>query len=269
MNPVATPGGANGNARSAATAPLVLVHGYLGGRGQWTELASALAGLFPVITIDLPGFSGAAHAQAPSTIDDFAESVIAELDAGHVDRFLLLGHSMGGMIAQEIAHRVPRRVERLVLYGTGPLGRMPDRFETLEESLDRLDRDGVESTARRIAATWFVRGEHDPGFPLVSRIGAMASAAAARSALHAMAAWDGRAHLPALTMPSLIIWGDEDRSYRWHQVEALWSGLGNGSLAVVPGASHAVHLEKPEIFTAILKDYLLSEPRPAASPGAP
>jgi pimeloyl-ACP methyl ester carboxylesterase len=261
MNPVAAPGRMDADA-ATGDAPLVLVHGYLGGGGQWSGLASALADRFTVITIDLPGFSRAARAQAPATIGEFAQHVIAELDAGQVERFLLLGHSMGGMIAQEIAHRSPGRVERLVLYGTGPLGRMPERFEPLEVSLARLDRDGVESTARRIAATWFVHGERHPGFELASRIGAMASAAAARAALHAMAAWDGRAYLPALKMPSLIIWGDADRSYRWQQVEALWSGLANGSLAVVPGASHAVHLEKPEIFAAILKDYLSCEPPP-------
>lgn len=254
------PGQDAGDAAPADGVPLLLVHGYLGGAAQWADLAAALGDRYRVIAIDLPGFSSAAQARAPSTIGDFAAHVIAELDAMRVDRFMLLGHSMGGMIAQEIAHRVPGRVDRLVLYGTGPLGRMPDRFESLEESLERLDRDGVEPTARRIAATWFVHGEQAPGFELVSRIGALAGAGAARSALHAMAAWDGRAHLPELSMPSLIIWGDEDRSYRWHQVEALWSGLANVSLAVVPGASHAVHLEKPAIFAAILADYLASDP---------
>jgi pimeloyl-ACP methyl ester carboxylesterase len=265
MSRVATPGRTTGDPGPAGVTPLVLVHGYLGGAEQWSGLVDVLDEEFPVIAIDLPGFARAAQARAPSTIGEFAEEVIAELDGMPVERFVLLGHSMGGMIAQEIAHRLPGRVERLVLYGTGPLGRMPDRFEPLEVSLARLDRDGVESTARRIAATWFVHGERHPGFELVSRIAAMAGAAAARSALHAMAAWDGRAYLPALTMPSLIIWGDEDRSYRWHQVEALWSGLANGSLAVIPGASHAVHLEKPAIVAAILKDYLSSDPPPPAS----
>jgi pimeloyl-ACP methyl ester carboxylesterase len=71
-----------------------------------------------------------------------------------------------------------------------------------------------------------------------------------------MAAWDGRAQLPTLTMPSLIIWGEEDRSYRWAQVEYLWSHLPGASLAVIPGASHAAHVEKPEIFRLILEDFL-------------
>ncbi|ARE40626.1 Beta-ketoadipate enol-lactone hydrolase [Rhodovulum sp. P5] len=238
--------------------PLVLVHGYLGGAGQWADLRQAFSNRFRVVTIDLPGFSDAAHRPAPATIGGFADDVIAQLDALGIDRFCLLGHSMGGMIVQEMAHKIPSRVDRLVLYGTGPLGRMPDRFETLEVSLERLDCEGVAATARRIAATWFVKGEDHPGFQIVNRIGAMASAAAAQSSLQAMADWDGRPNLSSLTMPSLVVWGDRDKSYRWPQVETLWSGLPDASLAVVPGASHAVHLEKPDIFTAIVMDYLTS-----------
>lgn len=245
-------------AGAAPAMPMVLVHGYLGGAAQWSGLVEALSDLFDIVTVDLPGFAGAAGLPPPDTIGGFAEHVIATLDGMGIDRFVLLGHSMGGMIVQEIAHRIPDRVERLVLYGTGPLGRMPDRFEPLEVSLERLEQDGVAKTASRIAATWFAEGARNPGFALLERIGASASAAAARSALQAMAAWDGRGQLAALDMPTLILWGDMDRSYRWPQVETLWKGLPNASLAVVPGASHAVHLDKPEIFLAILRDYLTS-----------
>jgi len=160
------------------------------------------------------------------------------------------------MIAQEIARQHPQQVERLVLYGTGPLGSMPDRFEPLEVSLERLDREGVAETARRITATWFVDGTSHPGHAEINEIAAMADPVAARAALLAMAAWDGRPHMTALEMPTLILWGDRDRSYRWPQVEALWRHLPNVSLAVIPGASHAAHAEKPKIFIEILRDFL-------------
>ena len=81
---------------------------------------------------------------------------------------------MGGMIAQEVARKIPQRLDRLVLYGTGPLGSMPERFEPLDVSLDRLQQDGVAKTARRIAATWLLHGDAHPGFEALSRIGAQA-----------------------------------------------------------------------------------------------
>lgn len=238
--------------------PVVMVHGYLGGSAQWSDLEAALDDRFTLVALDLPGFGRASGHTAPATIAGFAEHVIADLDARGIERCVLVGHSMGGMIAQEVASRIPQRLDRLVLYGTGPLGSMPERFEPLEVSLDRLLQDGVAKTARRIAATWLLRGEEHPGFEALSTIGAQADGEAARIALNAMAKWDGRASLPLLTMPSLIVWGDEDRSYRWRQVEYLWTHLPAASLAVIPGASHAAHVEKPELFRLILEDFLTS-----------
>ncbi len=250
---------ASGDGASGHPLPVVLLHGYLGGAAQWRDQVAALAGRFRVVAIDLPGFGAASDQPAPASIGGFASHVVDTLDTMGVSRFMLLGHSMGGMIAQEVARRIPARIDRLALYGTGPLGLMPDRFEPLERSVARLDADGLQRTARRIVATWFVRGEAHPGFETLSRIAGAASPGAARSALSAMARWDGRAHLSSLDMPVLIVWGDRDRSYRWPQIEALWRGLPDAALAVIPGASHAAHLEKPEIFRAILADFLAAE----------
>lgn len=236
--------------------PLVLVHGYLGGSAQWAELEAGLAGRFQTVALDLPGFGRASGHAAPTTIGGFAEKVIADLDAKGMDRFNLVGHSMGGMIVQEVARRIAPRIGRLVLYGTGPLGSMPDRFEPIPVSLERLQRDGVAPTARRIAATWFLQGQAHPAFETLAGIGAQADPWAAEAALAAMAAWDGRAGLASLTTPSLVVWGDRDRSYRWPQVEHLWTHLPTASLAVIPGASHAAHVEKPTIFQLILEDFL-------------
>jgi pimeloyl-ACP methyl ester carboxylesterase len=234
---------------------LVLVHGYLGGAAQWdTEIARYSAN-YDVIAPDLPGFGAAADRQGCDRIAGFAQAVIDLLDQLNVEHFILLGHSMGGMIAQEIAAHHPARVVRLVLYGTGPLGAMPDRFEPIDVSRQRLLDDGVAQTAQRIGATWFCTGEDAPGFPAIREIGAKASVQAASAALDAMAQWDGRPALNRLTMPTLVIWGDSDRSYRWQQVESLWRNLVNGELAVIPRAAHAAHLEKPNLFHVILDGF--------------
>ncbi|MEQ8966451.1 MAG: alpha/beta hydrolase [Azospirillaceae bacterium] len=257
MTPTSPAAAADASSRAGERPVLVLVHGYLGGAEQWAREVATFSPHFDVVTPHLPGFAAAAAEEAPDTIEGFAAHVMHTLDCDRIGQFTLLGHSMGGMIAQQIAWRIPERVERLILYGTGPLGRMPDRFEPIEVSIDRLEADGVSATARRISATWLVDGDRHPAYALLSRLGGAASAAAARAALKAMARWDGRAALPELSMPALIVWGDRDRSYRWPQVETLWRGLPNGSLAVVPNASHAVHLEKPRIFHDILLDYLV------------
>lgn len=243
---------------------LVFVHGYLGGAAQWEAEIARYSTNYDVIAPDLPGFGAAADRLGCDRIEGFAQAVIDLLDQLDVNRFILLGHSMGGMIAQEIAAHNAARVIRLVLYGTGPLGTMPDRFEPIEVSRRRLLDEGVAKTAHQIGATWFCRGEDAPGFPATRDIGAQASLQAAGAALDAMAQWDGRHALNRLTMPTLVVWGDSDRSYRWQQIESLWRNLVNGELAVIPGAAHAAHVEKPKLFHAILDGFFTEIPdRPA------
>ncbi|MFN3973176.1 MAG: alpha/beta fold hydrolase [Gemmobacter sp.] len=241
--------------RAGAGPPLVLVHGFLGGSEQWLPEIACLAPHFDVIAPDLPGFGAACGAAGCARIEDMADSLIALLDGLGIREFCLLGHSMGGMIVQDIARKVPDRVTRLVLFATGARGLMPDRFEPIETSKQRLNHDGITSTAARIVATWFVDGTDATGFASLAAIGAGANSAAALCALDAMAVWDGRAHLAALTMPTLVIWGEKDRSYRWPQIELLWKALPNAGLAVIPRAAHAAHLEKPAVFHALLSDF--------------
>ena len=76
------------------------------------------------------------------------------------------------------------------------------------------------------------------------------------AALGTMASWDGRLALSKLTMPTLVLRGNSDLSYCWPQVESLWTNLSNVRLSVVPGAAHAVHLEKPALFHTLTLNFL-------------
>ncbi|MCW3782630.1 alpha/beta fold hydrolase [Defluviimonas salinarum] len=248
--------------RAGSGPSFVLVHGYLGGAEQWRHELDHFSNRYDVIAPNLPGFGAAADRPACDTIAGMAEAVFGLLDELAVGDFILLGHSMGGMVVQEMARMRPQSVLRLILYGTGPLGLMPDRFEPIATSRERLLTDGVEATIGRIGATWFKRGAEARGYRLVTQIGACARRPAAEAGLGAMAAWDGRSALTSLTMPTLVVWGDADRSYRWPQVETLWTNLPDVRLSVIPGASHAAHLEKPALFHSLIEDFL-SEPATA------
>ena len=236
--------------------PLVLVHGYLGGSGMWADQIATFADSYDVIAPDLAGFGDSGHLVSPATIDAHACSVLDLLSDLGIERFHLLGHSMGGMIVQQMAALAGERISRLILYGTGPVGRLPDRFETMDQSRRRLADDGVEAAALRIAATWFVTGSHAKGFGVCAEEGLKASLEAARNGLTAMEHWDGRSALSAIKSPTLVLWGDWDRSYSWPQPEALWKNIPDSSLAVVPGCAHNVHMEKPDLFNRLVGDFL-------------
>ena len=244
---------------STTKKPLVFVHGYLGGSPQWASQVEHFSDEFTVITPGLPGFGLNAQLDAPETITGFAQYVIDELDKQNIDQFYLVGHSMGGMIAQELTKLAPSRVEKLVLYGTGPIGVMPGRFETIAESRNRVVADGVESTARRISAKWFIGGESGTGYERCADIAVMSSLQAAQAGLTAMESWSGVEALPNIKAQTLVLWGDQDKSYHWPLPEMLWKQIPDASLSVVAGCSHAVHLEKPHLFNAILRDFLNTE----------
>ena len=236
--------------------PLVLVHGFMGGKDQWNLQRSALEKLHPLITPDLPGFASNTHLEAPSTITGFAKFVWEELDRQGVDEINLLGHSMGGMIVQEMVALQPDRVKKLILYGTASTGNLPGRFETFETSKKRVETDGVTASARRISATWFLDYEHASEFENCAEIAERSSLQALLTGLDAMKTWSRTDNLANITCDTLIVWGEQDRTYRWPQIEELWNTIPEVSLAVMPGCSHAAHMEKPDLFNALLSDFL-------------
>jgi pimeloyl-ACP methyl ester carboxylesterase len=101
--------------------PFVLVHGYLGGQHMW-RFQEDLNNNFELIMPSLAGYGESAEMTAPSTIRENAEQVFDLLDHLNIDTFYLLGHSMGGMIVQEMAAMSTNRVEKLICLGTGSIG---------------------------------------------------------------------------------------------------------------------------------------------------
>lgn len=74
--------------------------------------------------------------------------------------------------------------------------------------------------------------------------------------LTAMETWSGEVALQHISSPTLVLWGDLDQTYQWSQIEQLWKEIPNANLCVIPDCSHAVHLEKPNLFNTILLEFL-------------
>lgn len=240
------------------TLPLVLVHGFLGGSDQW-QLQKPLERDRELIALNLPGFGHESDQPALSRIENYADWCLTELKARGCAEFDLMGHSMGGMIVQEMAHRAPDRLNRLILYATGSIGELPGRFEPIATSMERARTDGAQATARRIAATWFRDQEAASEYADCAGIAEKGSLQAILAGLAAMKAWSGEERLKELSCETLVLWGDCDRTYAWHQIEKLWRDIPRSHLAVLPGCAHAVHLEKPDLFNDIVADFLSSE----------
>jgi len=136
--------------------PLVLVHGFLGSSKMWEPQINFFKEYFRVITPDLPGFGRSNKAKSHNNIQSIANLLLDCLDEKKIDQFYLLGHSMGGMIVQEMAKKAGEKISKLVCYSTGPRGEMPGRFETVDQSRENLKKNGLEITAKNNAKTWFI-----------------------------------------------------------------------------------------------------------------
>lgn len=236
---------------------LVLVHGFMSGRQYWNRQIEQLQNDFEIIAFDNQGYGDKTDLPGHDSIERFAADILQQLEALGVERFHLLGHSMGGMIAQEIAISAADRVDKLILFGTGPRGDLPGRFEPLEVSMAKARSQGIEHTRGYTVASWFKAGERDPNYGPGLQMAAAVSLQTFINGLKAMAGWSASGRLERIKAQTLVIWGDLDRSYQWdEQPLVLWQQIPDCHLAVMPDCAHNAHLENPELFNHLLTDFL-------------
>jgi 2-hydroxy-6-oxonona-2,4-dienedioate hydrolase len=236
--------------------PLVLVHGYLGSSEMWCLQRDYLSKFFRVISPVLPGFGESHEAESLDSINDMAKFVINIIDEKKIDNFNLLGHSMGGMIVQEIAKLAGDRINKLICFATGSIGEIPGRFELIDETRRRLKEEGADISFSRVPQKWFVKGDKDKNYYLCENAVKNVSLETADNALVAMKNWSGIDYLKNIKNQTLIVWGDRDTSYNFDQVDTLNKGITNSRLEIFKGCSHNVHLEEPDKFNDLIKSFI-------------
>ena len=236
--------------------PLVLVHGYLGSSEMWSLQKEFLSKHFRVITPALPGFGESYKAKSLNSINQIAKLLLKLLEEKKINEFHLIGHSMGGMIAQEMVKISENKIQKLICFSTGSVGDIPGRFETMNTTRDRLKKDGLKKTMSRVPQNWFFKGDKAQYYYFCENAVKNISIETADNALIAMKNWSGYENLKNIKQNTLIIWGDKDISYNFDQVETLKKNIPNSKLEIFKGCSHNVHLEEPKKFNEIVKKFL-------------
>ena len=237
--------------------PLVLVHGYLGSSEMWCLQRDYLSKFFRVISPALPGFGESHEAQSLDSINDMANFVINIIDEKKIDKFNLLGHSMGGMIVQEIAKLAGDRINKLICFATGSIGEIPGRFEPIDETRKRLKEEGSDISFSRVPKKWFVEGDKDKNYYLCANAVQNVSSETADNALKAMKNWSGIDNLKNIKNKTLIVWGDKDTSYNFDQVDTLNKNIKNSKLEIFKDCAHNAHLEEADKFNKLIKDFII------------
>ena len=236
--------------------PLILVHGYLGSSEMWCYQKNYFSNFCRVITPALPGFGESFETQSLNSINKMANTILEIVEEKKIKRFNLMGHSMGGMIVQEMTKIAGDKIDKLICFATSSIGEIPGRFETMDETRKRLKVDGLDVTAARVPKKWFVKGEKDSNYYLCQNAVKNISLEAADDALVAMKNWSGLKELKNIKNETLIVWGDKDISYNFKQVDTLRKNTKNSQLKIFRDCSHNVHLEKPNEFNKLIESFI-------------
>jgi pimeloyl-ACP methyl ester carboxylesterase len=254
----------------ADPAPLVLIHGTASSLHTWEGWVAALHGTHRVITFDLPGFGLTGPFTGQYAPDDYHGDTLARftldlMDALHVQRFSIGGNSLGGEVAWRVASLAPARVSRLVLvdasgYQFHPV-RMPAGFliartpvlHYLGEFL--TPRSMVEDSVRDVYA-------HPDRVtaPLVDRYFEMQLREGNRHALSVrltqLDAGKDVGRLARLAVPTLIVWGDQDRLIPPANAQAFARDIPGASLVMLKDLGHVPQEEDPAASVAPVKAFL-------------
>ncbi len=244
---------------------VVLLHGVGGGREAWgdslsgTGSALAEAG-FSAVAFDLPGY-GESPLIEPYTMASLAAAVAAAIDALGLAPCALVGHSMGGMVAQELMALVPPRIAALVLSGTSASFGKPGgawQSEFLAQRLAPLDAGaGMAALAPGLAL-----GMASPSAPhdAVARAAILMSGvpeATYRLALQAIVGFDRRELLADLRLPVLCLAGEHDRNAPPVLMQQMASRIPGAEYQCLAGVGHLANMEAPALFNRALIEFLL------------
>jgi pimeloyl-ACP methyl ester carboxylesterase len=235
---------------SAGAGPaLILIHGLSGSTRWWRHNLRPLSRHFRVHLVDLIGFGGSRGRGHRFVLGEAAAALAEWMAQIGAPRASVVGHSMGGLIAADLAASFPAQVERLVLVSAAavPLGRRYVRHA-----------GGLVGALRYTAPSFW---------PVLAADAARAGPATLLRAISQLLAADISPRLATITAPSLILWGEHDRLVPLALGRQLHGHLPRARFVVIPGAGHVPMWERPAAFNREVLSFLLSEDG-ASTPGA-
>jgi 3-oxoadipate enol-lactonase len=261
FSPITTKDGRFGYEAAGAddSPPLVFLHGIGGAARIWRVQLDFFKDRYRAIAWDMPGYGGSALLETVS-ITSLAHALRDFLGAIGATKPVIVGHSIGGMIVQQLLTHDPIIAEAVVLAQTSPAFGKADgdwQKQFIDARLGPLDRgETMASLAPRLVAD--LVGDHpDPdGIELARACMASVPEQSYRAAMRSMLGFDLRKSLGQIGVPTLVIAGTRDNNAPAPMVKKMASFIPNATYVELEGVGHLVALERPAAFNAVLDDFL-------------
>ena len=240
---------------------VVLLHGVGGGQGAFSATLPVLAQAgYRAVAWDAPGYGGSSLAtsgEGPLTMTGMAQALLRLVRHIGAKRTVVLGHSMGGMIAQEACFLQPGAFDGLVLFATSPAFGKPggdwqraflqSRFAALDAGL------GMAGLAPVLVDGMVAQNASPQARAAAVNLMSTVPEATYRAALAAIVAFNRLENLPRITLPVLCLACDEDKTAPAAVMEKMASKIPQGHYQCLAQAGHLGNMEQPDAFnTAVL-----------------
>ncbi len=239
---------------------VLMLHGIGGGHLAFAPQVETLASQgYRAVAWDMPGY-GRSPPIEPYTFKGLAQSCITLIEALQGGPVTLLGHSMGGMVAQEVVARRPELVSRLILCGTSPSFGKPDgdwQREFISQRTAPLDAGQTMADLAAVLVPQMIGpGSLPEGVKLATHCMSGVNAAAYRRALECIVTFDRRANLPHIHVPTLLVAGEHDRNAPSAVMQKMAGAIAGSTFIEMKGIGHLQNLEAPEEFDALVLNFL-------------
>lgn len=243
--------------------PMVLLHGFVGDSREWRRQIDDLSDEFTVVAWDAPGSGRSSDPPETFRLADYADCLAMFIDALGLARPHVVGLSFGGALALELYRRHPTIPRSLVLASAyaGWAGSLPDEIiaQRLEQTLQAADWP-PDQRVRSMIPTMFSGSPPAEPVEAFKEIMLEIHPAGLRAMARSLAEADLRDILPRITVPTLLLYGDEDVRAPLTVAQDLHAKIPASRLAVMPGVGHMSSVEAAERFNTEVRRFLRSAP---------
>ncbi|TFH36271.1 MAG: alpha/beta fold hydrolase [Dehalococcoidia bacterium] len=245
---------------SGSGVPVLLISGLGSNTELWRQQTPVLSTHHRVVRFDNRGSGRSDVPQGPYTVQEMASEAVQLLDALDITAAHIVGSSMGGMIAQEVAIQYPDKALSLTLLaaqcgGTHAFGAAPENAQALED-LATLDMSPQERARAWVPYTLSqdFRTTHPDLVEEYVRESALypPTTAGLRAQWTALMSYDSWERLPLVTAPALILQGDQDVLVPQENADVLGVRIPDSQVVIIPGAGHSLAFEAAEIVNELL-----------------